>query len=179
MVGGLRQERRQEFWQPPRHARQGGGGKISSIAFNDDPRRVEIAAKIVDDDEWRKIEEGVYPGFSQGGTYVKCWPDSKTRVSAALQTLPANVTQITTGVDRSSRSFAAFGVGAAQVGWNPIGGYFGTGALETLAPVNCYYAPGGTKTDSSYAIYQLQVAHPECLALVVAWFGNSSSIARV
>jgi hypothetical protein len=50
-------------------------GKISSIAFNDDARRVEIAAKIVDDDEWRKIEEGVYTGFSQGGAYVKRWPD--------------------------------------------------------------------------------------------------------
>jgi hypothetical protein len=50
-------------------------GKISSIAFNDDARRIEIAAKIVDDDEWRKIEEGVYTGFSQGGAYVKRWPD--------------------------------------------------------------------------------------------------------
>jgi hypothetical protein len=50
-------------------------GKISSIAFNDDAKRIEIAAKIVDDDEWRKIEEGVYTGFSQGGAYVKRWPD--------------------------------------------------------------------------------------------------------
>jgi hypothetical protein len=50
-------------------------GKISSIAFNDEAKRIEITAKIVDDDEWRKIEEGVYTGFSQGGAYVKCWPD--------------------------------------------------------------------------------------------------------
>ena len=35
-------------------------GKIASIAFNDEEKRIEIAAKIVDDDEWRKIEEGVY-----------------------------------------------------------------------------------------------------------------------
>ncbi|WP_374545006.1 hypothetical protein [Rhodoblastus sp.] len=34
-------------------------GKVTSIAFNDDAKRIEIAAKIVDDDEWRKIEEGV------------------------------------------------------------------------------------------------------------------------
>ena len=60
--------------------------------------------------------------------------------------------------------------------WNPTGGYFGAGALETEAPINCYYAPGGTKTDYSYAIDQLQAAHPECqtVALVVAWFGNST-----
>ena len=63
--------------------------------------------------------------------------------------------------------------------WNPTGGYFGTGALETLAPINCYYAPGGTKTDYSYALDQLQAEHPECqtVALVVAWFGNSTDAA--
>lgn len=63
--------------------------------------------------------------------------------------------------------------------WNPTGGTFGTGALETLAPINCFYAPGGTKTDYSYAIDQLQAAHPECqtVALVVGWFGNSTDAA--
>ena len=62
-------------------------GKISAIAFNDEAKRIEIAAKIVDDDEWRKIEEGVYTGFSQGGAYVKRWPDPEnpelTRYTAA------------------------------------------------------------------------------------------------
>ena len=37
-----------------------------------------MAAKIVDDDEWRKVQEGVYTGFSQGGRYVKRWPDEET-----------------------------------------------------------------------------------------------------
>ncbi|MBB4200697.1 hypothetical protein GGD83_004526 [Rhodoblastus sphagnicola] len=50
-------------------------GKIASIRFNDDEKRIEIAAKIIDDDEWRKVEEGVYTGFSQGGAYLKRWPD--------------------------------------------------------------------------------------------------------
>ncbi len=62
-------------------------GKISAITFNDQAKRIEIAAKIVDDDEWRKIEEGVYTGFSQGGAYVKRWPDPEnpelTRYTAA------------------------------------------------------------------------------------------------
>jgi len=41
-----------------------------------------------------------------------------------------------------------------------------------MAPLNTYYAPGGTKTDYSYAIDQLQAAHPECatVAVVCAWF---------
>jgi hypothetical protein len=60
--------------------------------------------------------------------------------------------------------------------WNPTGGYFSAGALETPAPINCYFAPGGTKTDYSYALDQLQAQHPECqtVALVIGWFGNST-----
>src|SRR5277367_6375709 len=53
-------------------------GKLTDIAFDDDARRITVAAKIVDDDEWRKVQEGVYTGFSQGGRYVKRWPDPDT-----------------------------------------------------------------------------------------------------
>ena len=52
-------------------------GKLTDIAFDDDAKRIVIAAKIVDDDEWRKVCEGVYTGFSQGGRYVKRWPDPR------------------------------------------------------------------------------------------------------
>ncbi|MGN8097170.1 hypothetical protein [Methylobacterium sp. 22177] len=48
-------------------------GKVTQIAFNDDARQIEIYAKVVDDAEWRKVEEGVYTGFSQGGAYAKRW----------------------------------------------------------------------------------------------------------
>ena len=53
-------------------------GKVTDIAFDDDARRVVVAAKIVDDDEWEKVVEGVYTGFSQGGRYVKRWSDPET-----------------------------------------------------------------------------------------------------
>ena len=53
-------------------------GKLTDIAFDDEEKRVVVAAKIVDDDEWRKVTEGVYTGFSQGGRYVKRWPDEDT-----------------------------------------------------------------------------------------------------
>jgi hypothetical protein len=53
-------------------------GKLTGIAFDDEMKRVVIEAKIVDDDEWRKVAEGVYTGFSQGGRYVKRWPDPET-----------------------------------------------------------------------------------------------------
>ena len=51
-------------------------GKLTDIAFDDDNKRILVAAQIVDDDEWRKVQEGVYTGFSQGGRYVKRWPDT-------------------------------------------------------------------------------------------------------
>jgi hypothetical protein len=34
-------------------------GKLVEIAFNDTEKQVEICGKVVDDDEWRKVEEGV------------------------------------------------------------------------------------------------------------------------
>ena len=54
-------------------------GKITALAFNDDAKQIEICAKVVDDAEWRKVEEGVYTGFSQGGTYVRRWTDDDGR----------------------------------------------------------------------------------------------------
>ncbi len=53
-------------------------GKLTAIDFNDEDKTVSVAAKIVDDDEWSKIQEGVYTGFSQGGRYVQRWPDKET-----------------------------------------------------------------------------------------------------
>ena len=50
-------------------------GKLVEIAFNDEQKRIEICGKVVDDAEWQKVEEGVYTGFSQGGRYLKRWPD--------------------------------------------------------------------------------------------------------
>lgn len=45
-------------------------GKLTDIAFLDDERAIDIAAKVVDDNEWQKVLEGCYRGFSIGGSYV-------------------------------------------------------------------------------------------------------------
>jgi hypothetical protein len=50
-------------------------GKVTTINFNDTAKQIEICSKVVDDNEWKKVEEGVYTGFSQGGAYVKRWKD--------------------------------------------------------------------------------------------------------
>ena len=51
-------------------------GKVTNLAFNDEAKQIEICAKVVDDAEWRKVTEGVYTGFSQGGAYAKRWTDA-------------------------------------------------------------------------------------------------------
>lgn len=45
-------------------------GKISVMTFHDDERAIDISVKVVDDNEWKKVQEGVYTGFSIGGSYV-------------------------------------------------------------------------------------------------------------
>lgn len=50
-------------------------GKLTDIGFNDERKAIDVAAKIVDENEWKKVEEGVYTGFSIGGKYLKRWQD--------------------------------------------------------------------------------------------------------
>lgn len=59
-------------------------GKITELNFNDDNKAIEVCAKVVDDDSWNKVQEGVLTGFSIGGSYVKRWSngDGTTRFTA-------------------------------------------------------------------------------------------------
>jgi hypothetical protein len=45
-------------------------GKFTEIDFDDAAKQVTVVAKVVDDNEWNKVVEGVYSGFSIGGSYV-------------------------------------------------------------------------------------------------------------
>jgi hypothetical protein len=56
-------------------------GKLTDIAFDDENKRILVSAKIVDDDEWAKVIEGVYTGFSQGGRYIQRWTDDESRLT--------------------------------------------------------------------------------------------------
>ena len=50
-------------------------GYLTALTFDDAARRIDLAAYIVDDAEWTKVQAGVYTGFSPGGRYVDQWPD--------------------------------------------------------------------------------------------------------
>jgi len=79
-------------------------GKVTAINFNDDAKQIEICAKVVDDSEWKKVEEGVYTGFSQGGAYVKRWQDD-----AGLQRYTADPNEVSL-VDMPCLPTATFSV---------------------------------------------------------------------
>ena len=51
-------------------------GKLTVFDLQDSTKTIEVAAKIVDDNEWEKVMEGVYTGFSVGGSYVRKWADA-------------------------------------------------------------------------------------------------------
>lgn len=52
-------------------------GRLEDIAFDDQAKSVELVGRVIDDDAWKKVEAGVYTGFSPGGRYVKRWPDGE------------------------------------------------------------------------------------------------------
>src|SRR5258708_6983694 len=58
-------------------------GKLVEIGFDDELKEIRVAAKIIDEAAWQKCKQGVYTGFSIGGTYVKAWKDGEyTRYTA-------------------------------------------------------------------------------------------------
>jgi len=52
-------------------------GKLVNIDYKDDEKAIDVAAKIVDNNEWEKVLEGVHTGFSIGGDYIRKWADTE------------------------------------------------------------------------------------------------------
>lgn len=57
------------------HDLKKAAGVLREITFDDTAKRINFCAHIVDDQEWQKVEAGVYTGFSPGGSYAKRWAD--------------------------------------------------------------------------------------------------------
>ena len=53
-------------------------GKVVDLTFNDADKAIDVMVKVVDDNEWKKVQEGCYTGFSVGGSYAKKWKDPVT-----------------------------------------------------------------------------------------------------
>ena len=108
-------------------------GKFTKLGFDDDGRKVDAIAKVTDDDEWRNCLEGVYTGFSIGGSYVgDLWKDADNPgvrwytaapVEGSLVDNPANpdahFSLIKADGSTEERSFAApqLPVTETELGW--------------------------------------------------------------
>lgn len=51
-------------------------GKLTELDFNDSDQSIEVCSKVVDENEWQKVLEGCYTGFSVGGKYGKKWNET-------------------------------------------------------------------------------------------------------
>lgn len=48
-------------------------GVVKQLDMDDEAKAISVCAKIVDDNEWNKVLEGCYTGFSIGGSYARKW----------------------------------------------------------------------------------------------------------
>jgi uncharacterized protein (DUF1330 family) len=70
-------------------------GKLVSIEFDDDAKAIDVDAKIVDDNEWNNVFEGIHTGFSIGGSYVgEKWPDPVNKSAMRYTANPAEISLV-------------------------------------------------------------------------------------
>lgn len=61
------------------HSNVAAGKVAEPLHFDDAHKAINITAKVVDDNEWEKVLEGVHTGFSIGGSYVNKWQDAEDK----------------------------------------------------------------------------------------------------
>lgn len=61
------------------HSNVAAGKVAEPLMFDDANKAINITAKVVDDNEWEKVLEGVHTGFSIGGSYVNKWQDAEDK----------------------------------------------------------------------------------------------------
>lgn len=61
-------------------------GRIIQMDLRDDSKEIYIGAEVVDAEEWKKVEKGVYTGFSIGGKYGETWTENGTHYYEAIPT---------------------------------------------------------------------------------------------
>lgn len=69
-------------------------GVLIALDPRDDVRKLYVGARIVDDQEWRKVESGVYTGFSIGGSYADRWPDPDNPLLKRYEAVPAEISLV-------------------------------------------------------------------------------------
>ena len=135
-------------------------GRIEHLDYDDANKVIAIAAKVVDDNEWKKVEEGVYTGFSIGGKYAKRWTDPN---NVELRRYTAIPTEISI-VDNACNPDATFDMvkmdgTVEQRTFKKDAGPTGT-AVDNLAPQTRLEPPGPRENQSSDLMMAAKDASP-------------------
>lgn len=69
-------------------------GKLTELDFDDADQAIDVCAKVVDDGEWEKVKEGVYTGFSVGGSYEKKWTETDPETKEKIKKYTANPNEV-------------------------------------------------------------------------------------
>lgn len=69
-------------------------GKVIHFEPRDETKQIYIGTKIVDDNEWKKVLEGVYTGFSVGGSYGEKWPDPVLKGVTRYEAKPVEISLV-------------------------------------------------------------------------------------
>lgn len=77
-------------------------GRLLDITFDDMAKTIEVVADVVDDNEWEKVQKGVYNGFSIGGAYGKKWADPMKKGYKRYTAVPTEVSLVDLGCNPDS-----------------------------------------------------------------------------
>lgn len=129
-------------------------GKVLKLNFDDSAKRITGVVKITDDAAWEKIVEGVYTGFSIGGSYADHWRDGLYKRYTAAPT------EISV-VDNPCQEGASFELIRAD-GTKELRKLIGRAKDDTLAKHDW---PVARLADIAEELYQraemLEVEHPD------------------
>ncbi|MCX6057747.1 MAG: hypothetical protein NTW69_06320 [Chloroflexi bacterium] len=69
-------------------------GKVIALEPDDVTKAFRVGVKVVDDNAWRKVQEGVFTGFSIGGSYGKRAPDGFLKDHIRYEAIPTELSLV-------------------------------------------------------------------------------------
>lgn len=69
-------------------------GKVIKLLFDDAAKSIRVGVKVVDSEAWQKVIEGVFTGFSIGGTYGRRWPDEMNKGYIRYEAIPNEISLV-------------------------------------------------------------------------------------
>lgn len=69
-------------------------GKVIALEADDAAKAIRVGIKVVDDNAWEKVLEGVFTGFSIGGAYGERWEDSVQKGFTRYEAKPTELSLV-------------------------------------------------------------------------------------